>query len=234
MVKGSHPIHRKLLNHWIWKKKPFGWGQAWIDLILLANHTDSKAVIEGDIKIIKRGQVYRSQIVLAERWGWSRKRINVFLKLLNKDKMLTHQGVQHGTIITLCNYSELHETAFDRVTPNVAPKGIAKGHQRDTKGSTYNNDKNDNNEKNDSNKPKSTKLSNEDFFKSLKSSPAYKGIDIDRELSKMDVWITNNPGRQKTRKFVTNWLNKIDAPLEVKKQPTLRSDKPYVKPEYRK
>jgi len=86
----------------------------------------------------------------------------------------------------------------------------------------------------DKKKHKNTKLSNEDFFKSLKSSPAYKGIDIDRELSKMDVWITNNPGRQKTRKFVTNWLNKIDAPLEVKKQPTLRSDKPYVKPEYRK
>ena len=86
----------------------------------------------------------------------------------------------------------------------------------------------------DKKKHKNTKLSNEDFFKSLKSSPAYKGIDIDRELSKMDVWITNNPGRQKTRKFVTNWLNKIDAPLEVKKQPTLRSDKPYVKQEYRK
>jgi len=82
--------------------------------------------------------------------------------------------------------------------------------------------------------PKTARLSDIEFIKSLKSSPAYKGIDIDRELSKMDVWITNNPGRQKTRKFVTNWLNKIDAPLEVKKQPTLRSDKPYVKPEYRK
>jgi len=149
-MKGTHPIHRRLLDHWIWlKEKPFTSGQAFVDLILLANHTDSKAVIEGDIKIIKSGQVYRSQLTLGKRWGWSRKRVFNFLNLLEKDEMLTHQGLQHGTIITLLNYNELRNSAFDKVAPKVAPRVAPTEHQQHTKGSTYNNDKNVKNDNKD-------------------------------------------------------------------------------------
>ena len=67
--------------------------------------------------------------------------------------------------------------------------------------------------------PKSARLSDEDFVKKLKNNIAYAGIDVDRELGKMDAWLATRPGRQKTRQFVVNWLNKIDKPLQEKEKP---------------
>lgn len=56
----------------------------------------------------------------------------------------------------------------------------------------------------------------QNFLESLKSNPAYKHIDIDIELSKMDAWLSlpKNKRRQKTPTFVLNWLNKIEAPID--------------------
>jgi len=70
------------------------------------------------------------------------------------------------------------------------------------------------------------KLSDEDFIKDLKTKEVYKGIDIDREFGKMDSWLMAHPGRQKTRKFIVNWLNKIDKPIgsQKPKQPQARKD----------
>ena len=35
--KGFVGVHRSLQEHWLWDEKPFSKGQAWIDLIMLAN-----------------------------------------------------------------------------------------------------------------------------------------------------------------------------------------------------
>jgi hypothetical protein len=67
--------------------------------------------------------------------------------------------------------------------------------------------------------PPTARLSDEEFVKKLKNNSAYAGIDIDRELGKMDAWLATRPGRQKTRQFVVNWLNKIDKPLQEKEKP---------------
>jgi hypothetical protein len=55
----------------------------------------------------------------------------------------------------------------------------------------------------------------DEFFIELKKNPAYAHIDMDRENGKMDAWLAlpANRNRIKTRKFVLNWLNKIEAPL---------------------
>lgn len=55
----------------------------------------------------------------------------------------------------------------------------------------------------------------DDFFLDLKKNPAYAHIDMERENGKMDAWLAlpANQNRIKTRKFVLNWLNKIEAPL---------------------
>lgn len=55
------------------------------------------------------------------------------------------------------------------------------------------------------------------FVDSLKSNPAYKHIHLEAELGKMDAWLSSRPGRKKTRRFVVNWLNKIEIPLEPQK-----------------
>lgn len=56
----------------------------------------------------------------------------------------------------------------------------------------------------------SRKLSDEEFIDTVKSNVAYQHIDFDVEFGKMDAWLLLRPGRQKTRRFIVNWLNKID------------------------
>ena len=67
-------------------------------------------------------------------------------------------------------------------------------------------------------------LSEEAFIASLKDNSAYKHIDIDRELSRMDAWLIAHPGRKKVKRFILNWLNKIEIPLEVKPKTIERGD----------
>ena len=56
----------------------------------------------------------------------------------------------------------------------------------------------------------------EEFLAALRSNSAYRGVDIDRELARMDAWLLTpkSRGRQKTRQFIVNWLNKIDVPIQ--------------------
>ena len=58
------------------------------------------------------------------------------------------------------------------------------------------------------------------FFKwveGLKTNAAYSHINFEAELGKMDAWLSlpRNKGRQKTKRFVLNWLNKIEKPIPL-------------------
>jgi len=59
-------------------------------------------------------------------------------------------------------------------------------------------------------------LTDEEFVQSLKSNPAYTGVDIDRELGRLDAWLLTPRGRgkRKTRRRIFNWLNNVE--IEVK------------------
>ena len=185
-MEGTHPIHRSVLDHWVWKDKPFAMGQAWVDLILLANHTDSKAVLRGLVYVVKRGQVFRSKLILGQRWGWSRGRVERFLKLLEKDGMITQQAGQHATFITLLNYDRLQNTAFKKRTTNETPDRASNGHQTDTGQDTYNKDNNEKNEKNL--KKRSHEIFNEQQKALLgKITAETMNYAIDSEANKLQV-----------------------------------------------
>lgn len=151
--KGFFVVDRGLFDHWVWSDRPYAKGQAWIDLIGLANHKDTKRVKNGETIIFKRGTVNRSMKELADRWGWNRKQVKKFLLDLEADQMVsvkaTRTGSQQGTRITLINYGRF-QISGTRIGTQI---GTRKGHgcptdvprmehkQRMTK--------NDNNEKND-------------------------------------------------------------------------------------
>ncbi len=105
MRPGWVPVSRELQDHWMWEDKPFAHGQAWIDLIMLANYEDTKMPYKGEIIICERGTVNLSISCLANRWGWSRDKTRRFLKLLESDGMVTVNATTHRTTITLENYS---------------------------------------------------------------------------------------------------------------------------------
>lgn len=105
MKKGWFPIYREIENHWMWSEKPFSKGQAWIDLIMLANYEDKKVPYKGKIITCERGVVNLSISYIAERWGWSRDKTRKFLKLLESDGMVTVKATTHRTTITIENYA---------------------------------------------------------------------------------------------------------------------------------
>ena len=105
MRPGWVPVSRELQDHWMWDDKPFAHGQAWIDLIMLANYEDTKMPYKGEIITCERGTVNLSISYLANRWGWSRHKTRDFLNLLESDGMVTVCATTNRTTITLENYS---------------------------------------------------------------------------------------------------------------------------------
>lgn len=70
-------------------------------------------------------------------------------------------------------------------------------------------------------KKRATPLTDEEFIKALKANPAYKDIDFDKEMGKLDAWLLTprGHGKRKTHARILNWLNKCErgvAPLPNK------------------
>lgn len=61
-----------------------------------------------------------------------------------------------------------------------------------------------------------------DFLETLKTNIAYTHINLEVELAKMDAWFAVHKGRQKTKRFVLNWLNKIELPLKPQPKPQIK------------
>lgn len=119
MSKGNGYIllHRRICDSFLWSDKPFTKGQAWIDLLLLANHTEKDEYIKGYVVHIERGQLVRSRQFLAERWGWNVKTVDGYLKMLKKQKMVDYKGTPYGTLITLDKYGIYQSVGDTKRTP---------------------------------------------------------------------------------------------------------------------
>jgi len=104
-MAGFIKLYRKITENWVWDDRPYSRGQAWVDLLLCANHSQVEISIDGMPFDIERGERYTSEVKLADRWGWSRKKVHVFLSRLEMDKMLTTKRHNKGTVVTIINYS---------------------------------------------------------------------------------------------------------------------------------
>lgn len=109
--KGWITLLRCIQDHEIWLKTPFGKGQAWVDLILSANHKDNKVMIGNTIHFVKRGELITSQRKLAERWGWSRNTARSFLTLLQSQRMIEQKTTHDLSHLTILNYNNLQKTS---------------------------------------------------------------------------------------------------------------------------
>ena len=103
--KGWIRIYRSLTEHWIWSDKPFSKGQAWIDLLLLANHTERKITVGNEIVDLKPGEFITSEVKLMERWGWGKTKVRTFLKQLENDNMIVKKPNRKQTTVSIVNYT---------------------------------------------------------------------------------------------------------------------------------
>lgn len=114
MADGWIRIHRSIQQNWIWKDPiKFSW---WMDILLNVNYSDSKVNIGFELYDCKRGQSIMSLQSWADRWKVSKDTARNFLRLLEKDGMILHEGLGKTTRITVCKYEEYQSDLHDEPT----------------------------------------------------------------------------------------------------------------------
>lgn len=149
--KGWISLYRVVKDGWLWEDKPFARGQAWIDLLLQASHKERKILSKAEVVHIKKGSFLTSDQELANRWGWSRKKVRTFLEVLVNEHMITLERSPKGTSLTVVNWEvyQLQGTTKEQPKNNQGyNEGTTEEQPRNNEGYTNNNYNNNNNENN--------------------------------------------------------------------------------------
>lgn len=153
-MTGWISLHRSIQKHWLFEeKRKFSRFEAWIDILLMANHSDNKIMHDGDLITVKRGQRITSLRQLGERWSWSITKVDKYLKTLESDGMLVVKKDTKKTVLTVVNYDDYQDGDFKKRHRKDSEK-TEKKHRSNTEKTqkkTNNNDNKENNENNDDN-----------------------------------------------------------------------------------
>ena len=104
-------IDRGLLDSAIWNTgETFTKGQAWVDLLLLANYEDTYQFVGYDEIKVPRGSLLITLRELSARWRWSTSKTLSFLGFLEKQNMIEKNSSKNAntkkTLITIVKYED--------------------------------------------------------------------------------------------------------------------------------
>lgn len=123
-------LWRKLTDNPMWLAEPFTKGQAWVDLLLLAQVSDNVGYSKGQKMEFKAGTVYKSTLELADRWKWSRGKVTRYIECLKNDAAISvTSDTTHGTAITIVGWEKYQGRSTANKTTNGTAIGTADGHQ---------------------------------------------------------------------------------------------------------
>jgi len=138
--QGWVSIHRKLLDSGLWTSEKFTKGQAWVDLILLANREPHILTVRGnEVKIIT-GQVGWSEDSLASRWFWSRMKVRRFKLWLKRYNRIDYTKSNVLSVISILNYEQYQNIGQQTIQQTIQ--------QKDNRRYTNNNDNKEDNTNN--------------------------------------------------------------------------------------
>ena len=132
----------------------------------------------------------------------------------HKDKSVSH-GDQTITEIKIENKTEIKTES----NPQRLQEGIEET-SAEASGSSRNCSETSPQNKSREKKQRVPKLADQPFLDNLRENNPR--VDFDTELRKMDNWLLAHQGRQRTRAFVTNWINRVvdKLPPEDEWRPT--------------
>lgn len=216
--RGWVRVYRKLQDNPIWTESKFTRGQAWVDLILIANHRPGHIRVRGIKVDVGRGQVAHSEVTLAERWQWSKGKVRRFLSELQRTDMVDLHKSNIINLITIKNYDYHQSDGTANSTTDEPANRTTNGLQTELQTDTNKNDKNVKNEK------KTPTVSGDcitfnrstrkfegistDYESYLKGQ--YPAVDVSARLREMETWLDANPKNQKSnyKRFIANWLKR--------------------------
>lgn len=138
MDRGWISIYRKIQDSEIWSGEKFTKGQAWVDMILMANHKDKTFFIRGNEVKVKRGQIARAERTFCEKWGWSRGKVRRYFEWLETRHQIVQQKSKLISILTLVNYNKFQQNGTSDSTTD-GPQTV----QQTDQNNNVNKDKND-------------------------------------------------------------------------------------------
>jgi len=115
-ANGWIKIHRALLEHFI-TDDPTALS-LWVHLLLLANHSDKKRLINGKPITIKRGQLMTSRPSLSSKTSINQSRIERLLNMLESEQMIEQQKFSKYRLISITKYQQyqLNEQVSEQQT----------------------------------------------------------------------------------------------------------------------
>jgi len=120
------------MDNGLWKEKPFTKAQAWLDILINTSYADSCFWSRG-VKIeAKKGQCAMSQLTMAKRWGWSRKKVQTFLNYLKSSQQIEHQTNNVTCLITIINWDK-YQTEEHQIEQQKSTKRAPKEHIQEVK-----------------------------------------------------------------------------------------------------
>jgi hypothetical protein len=110
MNQGYIKLWRCIKDNPLWFEEPFTRGQAWVDLLMVANHKPGTIRRRGIRVYVNRGEVGMSLRELAGRWRWSLGKVQRFFEELKTDTQIHHrtdtENVNVTNLICITNYEK--------------------------------------------------------------------------------------------------------------------------------
>jgi hypothetical protein len=133
-MAGWVKVYRQIEENKLWLSEPFTKAQAWLDLIIFANHKDGVFWVRGIEVEVKRGQIGWSEVTMSKRWRWGRNKVRRFLKWLETEQQIEQQKTRVTSLVTILNYDQYQSEVEQQVEQ-----------QKDNRRNTNKNVKNDKN-----------------------------------------------------------------------------------------
>jgi DnaD/phage-associated family protein len=213
---GFIKLHRKIQDHWIYQeKRKFSRYEAWLDMLMMANHKDNKFLLGNELVEVEKGSFITSELKLMERWDWGKGKLRTFLEMLENDGMIVKKSDRKKTTITICNYCVYHHFETEN--------GPQADHERTTSGPSADTNKNVKKDKKEKNKSINSNITSQittfwdlngfglNAISSKQKLLAYmdEGLDGEVVLKALEVAVDmNKVSYSYVEKILKNWISR--------------------------
>lgn len=226
-MSGWYKMHRGWMDHEVFADEPASEREAWERLISTAAYRPTtRRGGKGDVIDVARGQLHTSERTLASSWKWDRKRVNRFLKRLEKAEMIGVIAGPSGILITVCNYEEYQQQDDNSGANHGADNGANAGPTRGQRGATQEEGKEIKEGKESTTAAfagRVIRLNQADYDNWAKTFHAIP--DLKAELTGLDAWLD---GQSEAKR--KGWFHSVAGNLSRKHQEHIAAEKPKPPP----
>lgn len=191
---GYISLHRKVMKNFLFQeKRVFSRFEAWIYILLSANHNDNKILLGNQLIEVKKGSFITSEIKLMDEFSWSKSKVRSFLSLLESQSMIEKISDTKKTTLSIVKYGDYQDLQTTK-RPRKDRERTAKELPKDTNNND-NNYNNDNKELNNTTNVELFNLRKNKFRDSILPFVSKYGKDICNEF--FAYW--TEPNKSKTK-----------------------------------